>query len=68
VLAASIIALKIEAASNCESLVNFYQTTRQNNPEDSHLHARRRENLEYCLGNDNIAGFQRLVPEIRLGV
>jgi hypothetical protein len=24
----------------------FYQTTRRNNPEDSHLHIRRRENLK----------------------
>jgi hypothetical protein len=27
-----------------EMSVNFYQTTRRNNPEDSHLHTRRREN------------------------
>jgi hypothetical protein len=29
-----------------ETSVNFYQTTRHNNPEDSHLHTHRRENLE----------------------
>jgi hypothetical protein len=29
-----------------ESLVNFYQTTQRNNPADSHLHTRRRENLK----------------------
>jgi hypothetical protein len=27
--------------------VNFWQTTRCNNPEDNHLHTRRRENLKY---------------------
>jgi hypothetical protein len=35
----------MEAASISETSVNFYQTTWRNNPEDSHLHARRRENL-----------------------
>jgi hypothetical protein len=28
----------MRAARNTETLVNFYQTTRRNNPEDSHLH------------------------------
>jgi hypothetical protein len=40
VLAASIIrliALMMEAASISKTSVNFYQTTRYNNPEDSHL-------------------------------
>jgi hypothetical protein len=47
VLAASIlramiiIALIMEAARTSET-VNFYQTTRHYNPEDSHLHTRRR--------------------------
>jgi hypothetical protein len=36
----------MEAGSNSETTVNFYQTTRRNNPEDSHLHTRRRENLK----------------------
>jgi hypothetical protein len=27
-----------EAASISETLVSFYQTTRRNNPEDSHLY------------------------------
>jgi hypothetical protein len=40
------IALMMEAASTSEMSVNFYQTTRRNNPEDSHLHTRRRENLK----------------------
>jgi hypothetical protein len=38
VLAASIIAPMMEAANTSETSVNFYQTTRRNNPEDSHLH------------------------------
>jgi hypothetical protein len=38
VLAASIIALMMEAARTSETLVNFYQTTWRYNPEDSHLH------------------------------
>jgi hypothetical protein len=52
VLAASIItatlliALMMAAESTSETSVNFYQTTRRNNPENSHLHTRRRENLK----------------------
>jgi hypothetical protein len=41
-----LIALMMEAASTSETSVNFYQITRHNNPEDSHLHTRRRENLK----------------------
>jgi hypothetical protein len=34
--------------SQCkETSVNFYQTTRRNNPEVSHLHTRRRENRKH---------------------
>jgi hypothetical protein len=40
------IALMMEAASTSETSVNFYQTTWRNNPEDSHLHTRRLENLK----------------------
>jgi hypothetical protein len=32
-----LIALTMEAARTSETLVNFYQTTRRYNPEDSHL-------------------------------
>jgi hypothetical protein len=39
-------ALMMEAASTSETLVNFYQTTRCYNPEDSNLHTHRRENLK----------------------
>jgi hypothetical protein len=36
----------MEAARTSETLVNFYQTTRRYNPEDSHLRTHRRENLK----------------------
>jgi hypothetical protein len=36
----------IEATSTYEMLVSLYETTRRNNPEDSHLQTRRRENLK----------------------
>jgi hypothetical protein len=36
----------MEAARTSETLVNFYQTTRCYNPEDSYLHTHRRENLK----------------------
>jgi hypothetical protein len=39
----------MEAASTSETSVNFYQTTLRNNPEDSHLHTRRHENLKTQL-------------------
>jgi hypothetical protein len=39
----------MEAASTSETLVNFYQTTRCYNPEDSNLHTHRRENLKSYL-------------------
>jgi hypothetical protein len=42
VLATSI----IRAASTSETSVNFYQTTRSNNPEDSHLDNRGLDNLK----------------------
>jgi hypothetical protein len=40
------ITLMMEAASTCKTSVNLYQTTRCTNPEDSHLHTRRLENLK----------------------
>jgi hypothetical protein len=46
VLAASTIKAVIEAASISETSVNFYQSTPRNNPEDSHLYTRHRENLK----------------------
>jgi hypothetical protein len=43
---ASIIALIMGAVSSSETSGSFYQTTRDNIPEDSRLHTRRRENLK----------------------
>jgi hypothetical protein len=40
------IALIMEAISTSETSVNFYQITRRNIPEDSHLHTRCRDNLK----------------------
>jgi hypothetical protein len=40
-----LIALMIEASSTSETSVNLYQIIRRNNPEDSHLNTRRRQNL-----------------------
>jgi hypothetical protein len=37
----------MEAASTSEMLVNFYQTTRRYNPEDSHLHTHRLRSYVY---------------------
>jgi hypothetical protein len=39
----------MEAARSSETLVNFYQTNRRYNPEDSHLRTNRRENLKSYL-------------------
>jgi glycyl-tRNA synthetase alpha subunit len=39
-------ALMMEAVSTSETSVNFYQTTRGNIPEDSHLHTHRHQNLK----------------------
>jgi hypothetical protein len=36
----------LETARTTETLVNFYQTARRYNPEDSHLRTHRRENLK----------------------
>jgi hypothetical protein len=44
-----LIALMMKAARTSETLVNFYQTKRRYNPEDSHLHTHRRENLKSYL-------------------
>jgi hypothetical protein len=41
----AIIALMMEVASTSETSVNFYQTTRSNNPEGTRLHNLRFENL-----------------------
>jgi hypothetical protein len=41
----------MEASSTSETSVNFYQTSRRNNSEDSRLHTRRRENLKSEMRN-----------------
>jgi hypothetical protein len=41
----------MEAARTSETLVNFYQTTRRYNPEDSHLRTHSRENLKSYYEN-----------------
>jgi hypothetical protein len=41
--------MMMEAVITSETSVNFYETTRRNIPEDSHLHTRRRENLKSNL-------------------
>jgi hypothetical protein len=38
-----VLALMMKAAGTSETLINFYETTRRNNPEDSILHTSRRE-------------------------
>jgi hypothetical protein len=40
-----------EAASTSETLVNFYQTARRYNPEDSHLHTEKLSELSSCEGH-----------------
>jgi hypothetical protein len=46
----------MQAASTSETSVNFYQTTRRYNPEDSYLHTHRRENVKSKLKkNDTFA-------------
>jgi hypothetical protein len=44
--AANIRAMMMEAVSTSQTSVNLYEITRRNNPEDSRLHNRRRENLK----------------------
>jgi hypothetical protein len=46
------VALMMEAARTSETLVNFYQTARCYNPEDSNLHTHRRESLKSYLGHN----------------
>jgi hypothetical protein len=43
-VAPCVIMVMMAAVSSSKTSVNFYQTTRRNVPEDSHLHTRRREN------------------------
>jgi hypothetical protein len=45
------IALIIETARTSETSVSFYQTSRRNNLEDSHLHTPRRKDLRSQSSN-----------------
>jgi hypothetical protein len=47
----SLIAVMMEAARTSEMLVNFYQTTRRYNPEDSYLRTHCHENLKSYTGD-----------------
>jgi mannose/fructose-specific phosphotransferase system component IIA len=51
-VAAINITLIMDAVSTSKTSVNFYQTTRRNIAEDSHLHTCRRENLKSHLEFD----------------
>jgi hypothetical protein len=48
-----LIVLTMEEVSTSETSVSMYQTTQCNNPEDNHIHSRRRENLKshasFCI-------------------
>jgi hypothetical protein len=46
VFATSEIRAIVEAPSKSEMLVNVYESTRRNNPEDGHLHTHRRQKLK----------------------
>jgi hypothetical protein len=47
----------MEAARTSETLVNFYQTTRRYNPEDSNLRTHHRENLKSYIKWDTETHF-----------
>jgi hypothetical protein len=50
------IALMMEAASTSETSVIVYQTTGLINPEDSHVHTRRHENLKSHSNKNHLHG------------
>jgi hypothetical protein len=56
----------MEAARTSETLVNFYQTTRRYNPEDSHLRTHRRENLKYYLDLVSLSTMSDTVYNLQL--
>jgi hypothetical protein len=65
----------MEAARSSETLVNFYQTTRRYNPEDSHLRTHRRENLKsysyIVIGNftkQSLSSFRIYIYEFKVAV
>jgi hypothetical protein len=54
------IAPKMEAENISETSINFYQTTRRNNPGNSHFHTRCRENLKSHKSNVLSLGFPKV--------
>jgi hypothetical protein len=60
------IALVMETARTSETLVNFYQTTRRYNPEESHLRTHRRENLKFYLGVNTLRN-NKMLQDITAG-
>jgi hypothetical protein len=61
-------ALMMEAARTSETLVNFYQTTRHYNPEDSRLHTHRRENLKSYQQKNVLSPNKNLIILIKRNV
>jgi hypothetical protein len=45
------IALMMEAASTSETTVNFYQTTRRNNPEEVGTAFKQKRSAAFCRNN-----------------
>jgi hypothetical protein len=58
----SIIRAMMKAARTSATLVNFYQTTRRYNPEDSHILTRRRESLKSYIRNSNYKIRLKILP------
>jgi hypothetical protein len=56
-----------EAARASETSVNFYQSTRRYNPEDSHLRTHHRENLGSYSDHTNTHQQPALTSQIRYG-
>jgi hypothetical protein len=48
------LAVMMEEASTSETSVNFYQITRRNNPEDSHLHEVSSSMFAFCLSSHEL--------------
>jgi hypothetical protein len=55
----------MEAARTSKTLVNFYQTTRRYNPEDSRLRTHHCENLKSYLGYIVLDGRDDYIDELK---
>jgi hypothetical protein len=54
-----------ESTSISETSVNFYQTTRRNNPEDRNFHNRRREKLKsHYVKHSLLTAFQLKISSL----